>query len=32
MGACIGKKSSKYLKHDHPQTDIIQAPQPTLQG
>jgi hypothetical protein len=32
MGACIGKKSSKYAKRDPPKSDNIQAPQPKVQG
>ncbi|CAF3803801.1 unnamed protein product [Adineta steineri] len=31
MGACIGKKRSKYLKHNQIKSDTIQAPQPKLQ-
>ncbi len=32
MGACLGKKSSKYLNRDQLPSDIKQSPQPKIQG
>jgi hypothetical protein len=32
MGACIGKKKSKYRNHDQTQSDINQTPQPKKAG
>jgi len=32
MGACIGKKNSKHRSRQKPQSDIIQSPQPKVQG
>jgi hypothetical protein len=32
MGACIGKKNSKYFKHKKNQPDTTKAPQIIIQG
>ena len=32
MGGCIGKKSSKYFKHNQRQLDVMQAAQLEVQG